>query len=332
VRAAGTSLRDLRLLPKAHLHIHLDGSMRASTLEELAKREGIPAPTVRRYGDFKTFGETIEGVADVIKTEEDVRRLVREVVEDAHDDGVVWLELSVWPGFLRGRLGSNEDVMALLLDAGQQATSDSTVALGWMLAANRNRGPVEAIEAATLAALLVDRGVVSFGLDGDEAAYPPDPFEEAFSIARQAGLRSTPHAGELLGPSSVRSALDQLGADRILHGIRAVEDEALMLRLASSDTCLDVCPSSNVLLGVVPELEVHPLSKLLHAGVRCSLNADDPLLFGVGILDEYARAREQMSFDDDDLATLARSSLEASAAPPSIVTECLSSIDKWLAA
>jgi adenosine deaminase len=130
----------------------------------------------------------------------------------------------------------------------------------------------------------------------------------------------------------VRGALDQLGADRILHGIRVVEDEALMRRLASSGTCLDVCPSSNVLLGVVPEMERHPLSKLLHAGVRCSLNADDPLLFGVGILDEYVRAREQMLMDDDHLATLARSSLEASAAPLSIVQSGLLSIDRWLAA
>jgi adenosine deaminase len=306
--------------------------MRPFTLKELAKREGFRPPTIRHYGDFAAFGETIEAAARVIKTEEDVRRLVREVAEDAHQDGVVWLELSVWPGFLRGRLGSSEDVMALLLDAGQQATSDGNIALGWMLAANRNRGPGEAVEAAKLAAGLVDRGVVSFGLDGDEAAFPPDPFEEAYSLARRAGLRSTPHAGELLGPGSVRTALDRLGADRILHGVRAAEDEALMLRLASSGTCLDVCPSSNDMLGVVPEGEPHPLPRLLHAGVRCSLNADDPLLFGVGILDEYVRAREQMLLDDNDLATLARSSLEASAAPSSIVEAGLLSIDDWLAA
>jgi adenosine deaminase len=332
MRATGTSLRDLRRLPKAHLHIHLDGAMRASTLQELVKREGIPAPTVRHHGNFRAFGEAIGGVANLIKTEEDVRRLVREVVEDAQHDGVVWLELSVWPGFLRGRLGSPEDVMAILLEAGRQATSDGTIALGWMLAANRNRGPGEAVEAAKLAATLADRGVVSFGLDGDEAAFPPEPYEEAFSLARQAGLRSTPHAGELLGPSSVLSALQQLRADRILHGIRVVEDQALMLRLASSGICLDVCPSSNVLLGVVPEMESHPLSKLLHAGIKCSLNADDPLLFGVGILDEYSHARAEMLLNDDQLAGVARASLEASAAPPSLVRAGLLSIDDWLAA
>jgi hypothetical protein len=120
--------------------------------------------------------------------------------------------------------------------------------------------------------------------------------------------------------------------DRILHGIRAVEDEALILRLASSGVCLDVCPSSNVLLGVVPDMDSHPLPAFSNAGVRCSLNADDPLLFGVGILDEFVGAREQMLLDDDDLAMLARSSLEASAAPPPIVAAGLRSIDEWLAA
>jgi adenosine deaminase len=325
------SLRDLRKLPKAHLHIHLDGSMRASTLQELAEREGIRAPDVRQHRDFKDFGEAIGGVANLINSEDDVRRLVREVVEDALNDGVVWLELSVWPGFLRGRLGTPEDVMELLLEAGRQATSDATIELGWMLAANRNRGPGEAVQAAKLAASLADRGVVSFGLDGDEAAFPPGPYQEAFSLARQAGLLSTPHAGELLGPSSVHGALEQLGADRILHGVRAAEDEALMQRLSSSGTCLDVCPSSNVHVGVVPAMDSHPLSRLLQAGIKCSLNADDPLLFGVGILDEYSRARDEMLLNDAQLAGLARTSLEASAAPRSLLRAALLSIDDWLA-
>jgi Adenosine deaminase len=184
--------RDLRSLPKAHLHIHLDGAMRASTLHELAARDAIQVPEIRHYGSFKAFAETIGAAAEVINAEENVRRLVMEVIEDAQDDGVVWLELSVWPGFARGRLGAPEEVMALLLDAGRVPESNSSVALGWMLAANRNRGPGEAVELARLAARLADRGVVSFGLDGDEAASPPDAFQEAFSIAREAGLRRTP--------------------------------------------------------------------------------------------------------------------------------------------
>jgi adenosine deaminase len=324
--------RDLRSLPKAHLHIHLDGAMRPSTLHELAARDGIQVPEMRHYGSFEAFGETIGAAAEVIKTEESVRRVVSEVVEDAQHDGVVWLELSVWPGFLRGRLGAPKEVMALLLDAGLQAASQSNVALGWMLAANRNRGPEEAAELARIAAGLAGRGVVSFGLDGDEAAFPPNAYQEAFSIARQAGLLSTPHAGEFLGPSSVRSAMERLGADRILHGIRAIEDVGLVRRLASLGTCLDVCPSSNVLLGLVPGMGLHPLPELLRAGVRCSLNADDPLLFGVGILDEYVAARERLGLDDGQLAGIASASLEASSAPASLVKDGLRLIDEWLAA
>ena len=325
------STRDLTSLPKAHLHVHLDGAMRLSTLQELATREGLPTPRIGRYGLFAAFGEAIGAVADAIRTEDDVARVVREVVEDAQADGVVWLELSVWPGFLRGRLGPPAEVLALLVDAGRRAIVDSSVNVGWMLAANRNRGPEEAVELAHQAADLAGSGVVSFGLDGDEAVFPPDDFAEAFSIAKHAGLLSTPHAGELVGPPSVLAALDVLGADRILHGVRAVEDPSLVRRLASAGACLDVCPSSNVLLGIVPDIGSHPLRALMRAGVACSLNADDPLLFGVGVVDEYTLARKRLRLTDDQLADLARASLNASAAPSAVVRGGIRRIDEWLA-
>jgi adenosine deaminase len=327
--SASVGGRDLRSLPKAHLHVHLDGAMRLTTLRELAARDGLAIPDMRRYEGFAAFGEAMGAAAEVIRTEADLRRLVGEVVEDAERDGVVWLELSVWPGCLRGRLGSIPDVVALVLGAGEQATTGSTVEIGWMLAANRNRGPAEAIELAHLGAELVGAGVVSFGLDGDEAAFPPDAFVDAFSIAKRGALLSTPHAGELLGAPSVRAALELLGADRILHGIRAVEDRVLLQRLAASGTCLDVCPSSNVLLGIVPDVDSHPLPALLRAGVTCSLNADDPLLFSVGILKEYELARDRLGLTDQ-LADVARASLEASAAPRSLVRDGLRKIDQWV--
>jgi adenosine deaminase len=304
--------------------------MRLTTLEDLSARDGLAAPDIGHYGGFEAFGEAIGAAAEVIRTEADLRRLVREIVEDAERDGVVWLELSVWPGFLRGRLGSPADVVTLLLDAGRQAVAGSTVEIGWMLAANRNRSPGEAVELAHVAAELVGDGVVSFGLDGDEAAFPPDGFMDAFSIAKRAGLLSTPHAGELLGASSVRTALDLLSADRILHGLRAGEDQTLPQRLATSGTCLDVCPSSNVLLGIVVNIDSHLLPALLRAGIVCSLNADDPLLFGVGILDEYELARHRLGLTDDRLADIARASLTASGAPSSLVQRGLRKIDEWL--
>ena len=158
--------------------------------------------------------------------------------------------------------------------------------------------------------------MVSFGLANDEVAGPPERFARAFAVAREAGLVSAPHAGELAGPDSVRGALDALGARRVGHGVRAVEDPALVARLAEERVCLDVCPTSNLLLSVVPSLAEHPLARLLAAGVPCSIGSDDPLLFGPGLLAEHVTAREVLGLDDAQLALAARSGLEAAAHAP----------------
>jgi adenosine deaminase len=175
------------------------------------------------------------------------------------------------------------------------------------------------------------RGVVGLGLANDEADHPPEPFAAAFAIAREAGLLSVPHAGELEGPASIVGALDTLGADRIQHGVRAIEQPDLVRRLAESAVCLDVCPSSNLLLGVVASLADHPLAALLDAGVRCSLNADDPLLFGPNLLDEYELARTTLRLDDATLAFVARCSIEHSGAPDALKQRALAGVDAWLA-
>lgn len=139
-----------------------------------------------------------------------------------------------------------------------------------------------------------------------------------------------PHAGELAGPDSVGDALDLLGADRILHGVRAVEEAEVVARLADCGTCLDVCPTSNVKLSVVGSLEGHPLPALLAAGVRCSLNADDPLLFATDLVEEYQRARDRLHLTDAQLAGIARTSLEASAAPSDVIRDSVQEIRLWL--
>jgi adenosine deaminase len=201
-----------------------------------------------------------------------------------------------------------------------------------MVSADRTRSPGDAVEQARLAARYAGRGVVAFGLANDEQGHPPEPFAEAFDIARSAGLLSTPHAGELDGPASVRGALDVLGADRILHGVRAVEDPALLQRLAASEVCLDVCPTSNLMLSVVDDLSAHPLASLLDAGVRCSIGADDPLLFGPGLLEEYELCRSTIGLSDAQLATVARTSLTASGASPEVIENGVAAVDAWLAA
>jgi adenosine deaminase len=323
-------MRNLLDLPKAHLHLHLDGAMRRDTLRELAADAGLKVPEITAYGSFAAFSDTMAVAQRVLRTEADLTRLVRETVEDAALDGVIWLELSMWPGMTRGTFGSDERVVALALEAALGAAGACGIGVGLMLAANRNVAPDEAEDLARLAGRLADDGVVSFGLDGDEAASPAEPFERAFRIAKDAGLRATPHAGELAGPQSVRAALDVLGADRILHGVRTVEDPDLVARIVREEITLDVCPTSNVMLGVVPRIEDHPLPQLLSAGARCSVNADDPLLFGTSILEEYSRCRQDLGLDDERLAAVARHSLTGSAAPPDLIERGLAGVSDWL--
>ena len=159
------------------------------------------------------------------------------------------------------------------------------------MAAQRHLGPQAAVDLARFAGRYTGQGVHAFGLTGDEAAFPCEPFAEAFATARAAGLTAAPHAGRLSGPASVRAAVAELGAQRIAHGVRAIEDPAVLTELAERDVTLDVCLTSNHVLGVVSAISQHPLPGPLAAGVRCSLGADDPLLFGVGLLDEYQTAR-----------------------------------------
>jgi adenosine deaminase len=177
-----------------------------------------------------------------------------------------------------------------------------------------------------------DEGIVALGLHNDEIGHPPADFVDAFRIALDGGLLSTPHAGELEHGGYVRDSIDLLGAHRIQHGIRAVEVDGLVERLAAEEICLDVCPTSNLLLGVVPSLAVHPVGALLDAGVPCSVNADDPLLFGPGVLEEYELCRAEFGFDDDRMAAIARASIVHSGAPDELKRDAIAGIDAWLAA
>jgi len=323
--------RDLRALPKGHLHVHLEGAMRPTTLAELAMLAGIPVPEIRGYGSFSAFSDTYVAACQVLETPEQFARLVYEVVEDSVLDGAVWVEPSFYAPHHRNRFGEDEAIVDMVLDALHAAGEELGVGVGLMLAADRTVEPAVAVEQAHLAAARADRGIVSFGLANDEAIGPPEPFAEAFAVAKEAGLLSTPHAGELAGPESVWGALETLQPDRLQHGVRSIEDPELVKRLADSDIVLDVCPTSNLLLSVYPSLAEHPLPQLLDAGIRCSLNGDDPLLFGPVLLHEYELARTEMGLDDAALASVARASISGSGAPDALKASALRSIDDWLA-
>ena len=214
--------------------------------------------------------------------------------------------------------------------AGRLRKGAAETGIGWGAIVSHNRVlPAEQAERmATWAAEHAGRGVVGFGIAGDEAAVPPGGFARACAIAAEAGLLIVPHAGETAGPESVLAAL-ALGADRLSHGIRAVEDAELMARLAEEEVTCDVCPTSNVRLGVVDHIEDHPLPALLDAGVPISLGSDDQLFFGSLVSDEYAITRRTWKLSDSDMAAVARQSVLASGAPAPVKAGIMSAIDDW---
>jgi adenosine deaminase len=331
---------DLTALPKAHLHLHLTGAMRHSTMVELAQRHGVSLPsaltedwpphlsTADERGWFR-FQRLYDTARSVLRTPDDLYRLVREIAEDEVAEGSGWLELQADPSGYASRFGGVTAFTELLLDAAATASSPR-VGIAIIIAANRTRHPMDSRTLARLAVQYAGRGVVGFGLSNDERRGPAAEFERAFGIAGRAGLLLVPHGGELLGAASVTATLDRLHADRIGHGVRAVEDPEVVKRLAAGGVTLEVCPSSNVALGVEPDAAAVPVRILFEAGVPVALGADDPLLFGRRLVRQYEIARDVHGFSPRELADLARMSVLGSAAPPSVRTRLLTAIDTWL--
>jgi adenosine deaminase len=336
-------MRPLEQLPKAHLHLHLTGAMRHPTLVELADRHRIRLPPALTQdwpphlrgtderGWFR-FQRLYDVARSVLRTRADVRRLVAETARDERAEGSGWLEIQVDPDGYAARFGGVTAMVELVLEAAAAAAQETGVGIGVIVAANRTKHPLEARTLARLAAQYAGRGVIGFGLSNDERRGSARDFTRAFRIAERAGLLSVPHGGELVGPASVAACLDDLHANRIGHGVRAVEDPALVKRLAAEGVTCEVCPSSNVALGVAAAPSQVPLRRLFEAGVPVALGADDPLLFGPRLTAQYEIARHVHGFTDDELADLARMSVLASAAPAPVRSRLLAGIDGWLAA
>lgn len=349
----GTMRRDLALLPKAHLHLHLVGSMRPSTLADLARRNGVALPPAlssltcrvaspsHAYHGVPPAGDDVRGFArfdafyvaakQQLTGLPDLRRLVHELAVDEAAGGARWVEVTANPGLYHGRFGPDEQVLETLLDAGARAAAQTGIGIGWVVSADR-RHPAHAVDLAHLAVRYRDHGVVAFGLANDEAANPAAAFGAAFDVARAGGLLSVPHAGELTDAADVSGALRRLGADRIGHGIRAVDDPSVLGEVLERGVCLEVCPASNVALGAIDHLSHHPLPALLRAGCAVTLASDDPLLFGSGLVDQYRIARTVFGFDDHGLAELARHGIRAAGCDAGLAAALLRGVDTWLAA
>ncbi|MFI9026689.1 adenosine deaminase [Streptomyces sp. NPDC053560] len=334
--------RDLRLLPKAHLHLHFTGSMRSSTLLELAEKYGVHLPEALSGGEppklratdergWFRFQRLYDIARSCLRTPEDIQRLVREAAEEDVRDGSRWLEIQVDPTSYAPRLGGLIPALEIILDAVAAASRETGLGMRVLVAANRMKHPLDARTLARLAVRYADHGVVGFGLSNDERRGFARDFDRAFAIARDGGLLAAPHGGELSGPASVRDCLDDLHAGRVGHGVRAAEDSRLLGRLADSGVTCEVCPASNVALGVYEKPEDVPLRTLFDAGVPMALGADDPLLFGSRLAAQYEIAREHHGFSDAELAELARQSVRGSRAPLDEQRRLVADIDAWLA-
>ncbi|MEU6928550.1 adenosine deaminase [Streptomyces sp. NPDC046385] len=335
--------RDLATLPKAHLHLHFTGSMRPSTLIELADKYGVHLPEALKSGTppklratdergWFRFQRLYDLARSCLREPEDIQRLVREAAQEDVRDGSGWLEIQVDPTSYAPLLGGLIPAMEVILDSVESAARETGLGMRVLVAANRMKHPLEARTLARLAVRYADRGVVGFGLSNDERRGMARDFDRAFAIAREGGLLAAPHGGELTGPSSVRDCLDDLRASRVGHGVRAAEDPRLLRKLAERGVTCEVCPSSNVALGVYEKPEDVPLRTLFDAGVPMALGADDPLLFGSRLAAQYEIARAHHGFTDLELAELARQSVRGSAAPEDERRRLLAGIDAWLAA
>ncbi|MGH3211456.1 MAG: adenosine deaminase [Trebonia sp.] len=298
--SADTSATGSGPFPKIELHVHLEGTVRARTLLQIARRNSVPLPAdsveglaaLYHFRDFTHFLETWVLTTGALRTERDFRQVVLDYAAEAASHGAVYIEGIFTPAEPAARGCDWDEVFAGYCDGAQQAAEQYGVQVRLTPDIPRDY-PLETAELTALhAAAYRDRGVVAVGLGGPEAEYPPEAFARAFKIARDGGLGSVPHAGEAAGPSSVRGALDSLRADRIRHGIWAAEDPGLLRELGARGIVLDVCPISNVRTGVVASLAEHPLPELAAAGVACSVSTDDPAMFETDLAADYAAAQQ----------------------------------------
>ena len=285
--------------PKIELHVHLEGAVSPAALIACAKRNdfALPVQSVEaladymRFRDFEHFIAAWMATTRALRTERDYRELVLDYAARAQAQGAVYLEAIFSPAD-KASVGVDQQVVFEGFCDGAQEARES-LGIEVRLTPDITRGVSQELanETAELAVGYQDRGVVALGLGGLEAQYPPEQYADAFAIARAGGIGSVPHAGEVAGPESIRGALDALQADRIRHGVRAVEDPGLLRELAERRIVLDVCVLSNVCLSVVPSVQEHQLPQLLTAGALCTVNTDDPTFFSCDLEAEHVAAR-----------------------------------------
>ena len=305
-------------LPKVELHLHLEGAAPPAFIRGLAQEKSVDLSGIfddkgaYKYKDFWDFLKVYEAATSVLNTPEDFARLTRAILEEIAESGVVYSETFLSPDFCGDRdVAAWKEYLAAIRDAADVAERDMGIVLRGIVTCIRHFGPDKARETAICAAETAGDWIVGFGIGGDEKVGAPKDFRWSFDCAREAGLRLTAHAGEWGGPQSVRDALDDLGVERIGHGVRAIEDNALVDRLAEDGIVLETCPGSNVTLGVYPTFQAHPVETLRERGVTVTVSTDDPPFFHTTMTREYEELNRAFGWDEDAFRDLAKTSAAA---------------------
>jgi adenosine deaminase/aminodeoxyfutalosine deaminase len=324
----------IRGLPKAELHLHLEGTVDPPTLSELSRRHPTPLTTennrytniadsgrifteeeataLYEYTNFTGFLLAFKAVTERLRTADDYELVAYRMVQKLAAQGVRRAEVYVSVGVVHWRGGDFPPLFEGLERGRERGERDFGVSVSWIFDAVRHFGVDEATRVVEQAIRLKSRNVVGIGLGGDERKAPPDEFREVYQLARDHGLRLTVHAGETVGPESIWGALRELNADRIGHGLHAIDDPELVRYLAEHQVPVEVCISSNVLTGCCTSLEQHPVRKLFDAGVLVTLNTDDPEMFHTTLNREYQIAQQIFGFTNDELRQLSDNSFLAS--------------------
>lgn len=311
-------------MPKVELHVHLEGSIRPATLLTLAERHqvALPAKNVEelrkwyRFSNFAHFVEIYHVISACLRTPEDIELVAREFLAGQAAENIVYSEVTYTAYTIYCMTGiSIERQLQALSAARRWAEQTLGVTMALVLDIARDLTPEEGMRTADAAIAGQRYGVIALGLSGSEAEHSSEKFRAAFDRAKKAGLRSLPHAGENAGPSSIWGALRDLGAERLGHGVRCIEDAQLCAELKARQIPLEVCPTSNVCLGVAPSLLQHALPRLLELGLCVTLNSDDPPLFNTTLTDEYRRCVQAFGWNAETVAQLAQNAVYAASLP-----------------
>ncbi|MEQ8342646.1 MAG: adenosine deaminase [Marinovum algicola] len=307
-----------RTFPKAELHLHIEGAAPPKLIAGLAREKSVDIAGVfdergnYAYRDFLQFLKVYEAATQVLQTPEDYRRLTLAVLEESAAHGVVYSEAFLSPDFCGGGdLAAWREYLHAIREAADQAEREMGITLRGVVTCVRHFGPEQAKKTALCAAETADDWLCGFGMGGDENAGEQGDFAYSFDMAREAGLRLTTHAGEWRGPEEVRAAVRDLRVERVGHGVRVIEDLALVDELIEKDVVLEVCPGSNVMLGVYPKLAAHPIEKLRERGIKVTVSTDDPPFFHTDMTKEYEGLARVFEWNEDDFKALNQTALAA---------------------